>query len=194
MTFAMALHATRFCAIFGCCPVICFCGCTTYSSQVPFLPSSVNTTTTSEHNILATVSEALKRSEDPSQMQALTQLYAKMSTTTGVEGSYAFVACDENTSSNGNAPAESAVSPVTSRTGTLENNGCQAVRVIEQRKHFEGSPTRHSERNRSPTRKGRGRGRVELGAEAQDAVAEEQRAELKKVRCDRRCLFVVLLL
>ena len=172
----MALLPYQFLKLFA--TMICFERTCYY--QVPFLPSSVNTTATSEHNILATVSEALKRSEDPSQMQALTQLYAKLSATTGVEASYAFFGSDENRSSNESAPAE-AVSPVTSRTGTLENKGCQFVRVIEDNKKDAGGPIMCSERSRSPTRVGRGRGRVDIGAEAQDSVAEEQRAELKKV-------------
>jgi len=43
--------------------------------KVPFIPSSVNPLS---HNILGTVSEALKKADDPQHAKSLSQLYAKL--------------------------------------------------------------------------------------------------------------------
>ena len=52
--------------------------------QVPFLPPSVNIETTSEHNILATISDALKRADDPVNKHSLSEFYTRISASTGV--------------------------------------------------------------------------------------------------------------
>jgi hypothetical protein len=152
-----------------------------FCCKVPFLPSSVNTTKASEHNILATVSEALKRAEDPSQMQALAHLYAKLSVTTGVETPYVFVGSEENANQLQNALG-SAISPVTSQTGTVDGPGSRSIQLADAERSNEGGVAREGAPRRAFSPSKRGRGRANLGAEAQDAIMEEQRAELQKVR------------